>query len=187
VAQKGRRTPFHLRKKVEKEIATMLKDDIIEEINKESTPWVSPIVTPPKKNGDVRICVDMRMANKAIERERHPMPTIDELIHDLNGSNVFSKMDLKAGYNQLVLEEESRPITTFSTHIGLFRYKRLNFGTNSASEVFQKTISSIIAGIPGAKNISDDIIVYGKNQKEHDIVLDKVFNALHRNGLTLNK
>ena len=90
---------------------------------------VSPIVTPPKTNGDVRICVDIRMANKAIERERHPMPTIDELIHDLNGSNVFSKMDLKAGYNQLVLEEESRPITTFSTHIGLFRYKRLNFGT----------------------------------------------------------
>ena len=107
MAQKGRRTPFHLRKKVEKEIATMLKDDIIEEIDKESTPWVSPIVTPPKKNGDVRMCVDIRMANKAIERERHPMPTIDELIHDLNGSNVFSKMDLKAGYNQLVLEEES--------------------------------------------------------------------------------
>ena len=107
VAQKGRRTPFHFRKKLEKEIATMLKDDIIEEINMESTPWVSSIVTPSKKNGDVRICVDMRMANKAIERERHAMPTIDELIHDLNGSNVFSKMDLKAGYNQLVLEEES--------------------------------------------------------------------------------
>ncbi|XP_052806251.1 uncharacterized protein K02A2.6-like [Mya arenaria] len=187
VAQKGRRTPFHLRKNVEKEIETMLKNDIIEEIRNESTPWVSPIVTPPKKNGDVRICVDMRLANKAIERERHPMPTIDELIHDLNGSKVFSKMDLKSGYNQLVLKEESRPITTFSTHIGLFRYKRLNFGTNSASEVFQKTISSIIAGIPGAKNISDDIIVYGKNQTEHDIALDKVFNALHRNGLTLNK
>ena len=63
----------------------------------------------------------------------------------------------------------------------------MNFGTNSASEVFQKTISSIIAGIPGAKNISVDIIVYGKNQKENDIALDKVFNALHRNGLTLNK
>lgn len=187
VAQKGRRTPFHLRKKVEKEIENMLKDDVIEEIQNESTPWVSPIVTPPKKNGDVRICVDMREANKAIERERHPMPTIDELVHDLNGSKVFSKMDLKAGYNQLVLDKESRPITTFSTHMGLYRYKRLNFGTNSASEIFQKTISSIIDGIPGAKNISDDIIVYGKNQNEHDTALNKVCNALHRNGLTLNK
>ena len=72
----------------------------------------------------------------------------------------------------------------FDTH-GLFGYKRLNFGINSASDVFQKTISSIIAGIPGAKHVSDDIIVYGKNKKEHSIALDKVFNALHRNGLTL--
>lgn len=147
---------------------------------------MTPIVTPPKKNGDVRICVDMREANKAIERETHPMPTIDQLVHDLNGSKVFSKMDLKAGYNQLVLDKESRPITTFSTHMGIYRYKRLNFGTNSVSKIFQKTISSIIGGIPDVKNISK-IIVYRKNQKEHDIALNKVFSSLHRDGLTLNK
>ena len=187
VAQKGRRTPFHLRKRVEKELNKMLADDIIEEVQNESTPWVSPIVTPPKKNGDVRICVDMREANKAIERERHQMPTLDELINDLNGSTVFSKLDLKSGYNQLVLDESSRSITTFSTHMGIFRYKRLNFGTNSASEVFQKTISSIIQSIDGAKNISDDILVYGRTQREHDAALDKVLKALHLNGLTLNR
>ena len=87
----------------------------------------------------------------------------------------------------MVLDEESRPITTFITHLGLFRYKRLNFGTNSASEVFQKTVSSVIQGINGAKNISDDILVYGKSKKEHDIALDKVFKALHDSVLTLNK
>ncbi|XP_060571177.1 uncharacterized protein K02A2.6-like [Ruditapes philippinarum] len=122
VAQRNRRTPFHLRKKVQKEIEKLLENDIIEEVKNESTPWVSPIVTPPKKNGDVRLCIDMREANKAIERERHPMPTIDELIHDMNGAKVFSKLDLKAGYNQLELDEESRSITTFSTHMGLYRY-----------------------------------------------------------------
>ena len=125
VAQTTRRTPFHLRGKVEKEIQQLLRDDIIEEVTNESTPWVSPIVTPPKKNGDVRLCVDMREANKAIERERHPLPTMEELINDLNGATVFSKLDLKSGYNQLVLDEESRSITTFSTHIGLFRYKKI--------------------------------------------------------------
>ena len=79
MAQKNRRTPFHLRQKaVEKEINKMFQDDVIEEVKNESTPWVSPIVTPPKKNGDVRICVDMREANKSIERERHNMPTLDE-------------------------------------------------------------------------------------------------------------
>ena len=165
-----------------------MNDDIIEEVKNESTPWVSAIVTPPKKNSDdVRICTDMREANKAIEKERHPMPTIAELIHDLNGATVFSKLDLASGYNQLVLDEESRPITTFITHLGIFRYKRLNFGTNSASEVFQKTASSVIQGINGAKNISDDIFVYGKSKKEHNIALDKVFKALHDSGLTLNK
>jgi len=94
VAQKPHRTPFHLRRKVEKEINKMLQDDIIEEVRNEATPWISPIVTPPKKYGDVRVCVDMRQANKAIERERRQMPTIDELIHDLNGTSVFSKLVL---------------------------------------------------------------------------------------------
>ena len=95
VAQKNRRTPFHLRDKVEKEIKKLLNDDIIEEVKNESTPWVSAIVTPPKKNSDdVRICIDMREANKAIERERQPMPTIDALIHDLNGTNLIWHLDI---------------------------------------------------------------------------------------------
>ena len=100
VAQKNRRTPFHLRDKVEKEIKKLLNNDIIEEVKNESSPWVSAIVTPPKKNSDdVRICIDMGEANMAIERKRHPMPTIYELIHDLNGATVFSKLDLASGYN----------------------------------------------------------------------------------------
>jgi hypothetical protein len=70
----------------------------------------------------------MREPNQAIQRERHQMPTIDELINDLNLAKVFSKLDLRAGYHQLELHEDSRYITTFSTHIGLYRYKRLNFG-----------------------------------------------------------
>ena len=130
VAQKNRRTPFHLRDKIEKEIKKLLNDDIVEEVKNESTPWVSAIVTPPKRNSDdVRICIDMREANKAIERERHPMPTIDELVHDLNGATVFSKLDLASGYNQLVLDEESTPITTFITHLGYNSSRSAKIGT----------------------------------------------------------
>ena len=73
----------------------------------------------PKKNGDIHICVDMRMTNRAINRERHPTPTIDDLIHTLNGVTVFSKLDLRAGYYQLTLASESSFITTLSTHKGL--------------------------------------------------------------------
>ena len=83
VAQKARRIPFHLRKKVEQELNNLEQQGIIEKVNG-PTPWVSPLVVIPKKNGDVRLCVDMRMANKAIERECHPAPTVDDLIHTLN-------------------------------------------------------------------------------------------------------
>jgi len=137
VVQPHRRIPFHLRKKVEDEIQELLEQDIIERVEG-PTPLVSPIVTPPKpKQPDkVRLCLDIRQANQAIIRERHLLPTLDDVIYDLNGSCKFSKLDLKMAYHQLVVRESSRFITTFSTHVGLFRYKRLNFGISSASEIF---------------------------------------------------
>ena len=103
------------------------------------------------------MCVDMRQANKAIQRERHITPTIKEVIGDLNGAKVFSKLDLNQGYNRLELAPESRYITTFSTHVGLRRFKRLNFGVSSAAEIFQNAIRETLSGIEGAINLSDDI------------------------------
>ena len=156
VAQGHRRVPFHLRKKVEQELEKLETQDIIERVDG-PTPWISPIVTPPKPNdpNSIRLCVDMREANKAVMRERHLTPTIDNIIHDLNGNTIFSKLDLRSGYHQLELHPDSRYITTFSTHAGLWRYKRLNFGISSASEVFQNTIQTVLQGIPGVCNISD--------------------------------
>ena len=128
----------------------------------------------------------MREANRAIERERHVTPTVDDLIHDLNGATIFSHLDLRSGYHQLELAPESRYITTFSTHLGLHRYKRLIFGISCASEVFQHAIEQVLMGIPGVKNISDDIIIYGKTQEDHDKSLDQVLQRLEEKGLTLN-
>ena len=186
VAQRARRIPFHLRKKVERELEKLEQQGIIEKVEG-PTPWVSPLVAIPKKNGDVRLCVDMRMANKAIKRERHPSPTIDDLIHTLNGATIFSKLDLRAGYHQLQLAPESRYITTFATHKGLRRYARLNFGTNSASEIFQNAIFELIQDIPGALNISDDVIIFGKTQADHDKALQAVFQRFSDANVTLHK
>lgn len=127
----------------------------------------------------------MREANKAIAREKHLLPTIDELIHDLSGTTTFSKLDLRSGYHQLELHPDSRYITTFRTHYGLYWYKRLNFGISSASEVFQEVIRNVITGIPGSKNISDEKIIHGKSQAEHDQDLEAIFKWLSDNGLTL--
>ena len=186
VAQPPRRIPFHMRQKVSDALAKLERDGIIEKVSN-ATPWISPLVVIPKKDGDIRLCVDMRMANRAIQRERHPTPTVDDLIHTLNGATVFTKLDLRSGYHQLTLAEESRHITTFATHKGLRRYRKLNFGTNSASEIFQHVVSEQIRDIPNAVNISDDIIISGKTQAEHDDALRAIFQRFSLVGLTLNK
>ena len=188
IAQPARRVPFHMRKALDKALDELEDNDIIEPAIG-ATPWVSPLVVFPKPNNpdEIRVCVDMRRANQAITRERHPTPTVDEIIHDLNGATVFSKLDLNKGYHQLELDIDSRGITTFATHRGLYRYQRLAFGISSAAEVFQYQIQTALAGIPGCRNLSDDIIVFGKTQQEHDQALRNVFQRLSEKGLTLNK
>ena len=106
---------------------------------------------------------DMRDTNKAILRTRHVSPTLDELITELNGATMFSKIDLRSGYHELVLHRSCCYITTFVTHVGLYHYKRLSFGINAAAEVFQHAIQSVIQDVPGSINISDDIVVFGTN------------------------
>ena len=184
--QPHRRIPFHVRGDVEKELERLERLDIIERVEG-PTPWISSIVVVPKKSGEVRICVDMRDANKAVKRGKHLMPTIDDLIADLNGATHFSTLDLSSGYHQLELEPESRFVTTFSTHVGLRRYKRLPVGMNAASEIFQESIKEILTGLPGCKNISYDIIVFGKGKDEHDKNLLGVLQRLKDNNLRLNK
>ena len=183
--QSHRHIPFHTRKDVEKELQRLEDLDVIERIEG-PTPWVSPIVVVPTKTGEIRLCVDMREANKAVKTEKRLKPTLDELIPDLNGATVFSTLDLTFGYHQLELEPESRHITTFSTHDGLRRYKRLMFGINAASEIFQNSIAEPLIGLSGCKNISDDIIVYGRDVREHDENLNRVLTRLREHNARLN-
>lgn len=112
VAQKVRKMPYGLRDKVEVEINSLLEQGIIEPAQG-PTSWVSPVVVVPKGSG-VRLCVDMRRANEAIIRERHPIPTVDEVLEELNQSTVFSKLDIKLAFHQLELNEDSRPITNYA-------------------------------------------------------------------------
>ena len=186
VAQPPRRIPFHLRKKVDEKLQELKDMDIIEPVS-DATTWASPLVVVPKSNGDVRVCVDMRRANEAIIRERHPIPTLEETLESLNGAAVFSKLDLKWGYHQVELAEDSRNITTFVTHNGIMRYKRLIFGLSSASEIYQYAMQQALQGLEGVKNISDDIIVFGANDEEHDRRLESTLERLRDRGLTLNQ
>ena len=175
VAQKHRRVPFHLREKLDTELERLEKAGIIEKVET-ATDWVSPTVITPKKGTDeIRVCVDMGAPNRAIKRVRHVIPTIEDLRHDVNGAKVFSKLDLAKGFHQLELHEDSRGITTFSTHVGLRRFRRLNFGTNSAPEIFHEELRKLLVGIKGVRNIHDDILVAGTDDQDHLRALSETF------------
>ena len=104
------------------------------------------------------------------------------------GPELFSHFDVNHGYHQLELKEKNRDIITFATHVGLYRYNRLCFGTRSAGEIFQETVSKeITRDIVGCINITDDILVFGRNQKEHDQNLEKLFKRAREKEITFNK
>lgn len=186
VAQNLRRVPYNLKSKVEEQINKLLEADIIEAVEGPSE-WVSNIVLVPKPGKqDYRLCVDMRIANKAIVRERHQLPTIEETFQELEGAQIFTKLDVKWAFHQLELSPESRLITTFSTHMGLFRYKRLMFGIKNGPEKFQKIMDQILAHCEGVVDFADDIFVWGKDKKEHGRRLHQVLQVLSEKGVTLN-
>ena len=95
VVQPRRRILVHFLEKADAKLDELLKADIIELAPTTPSKWVSPLVVIPQADGDIRVCVDMRQANTAIQRERYPVPSTDDLLHELNGSKVFSKLDLK--------------------------------------------------------------------------------------------
>ena len=116
-----------------------------------------------------------------------PIPTVDAVLEELNGSTVFSKLDMNMGFHQIELDEDSRDITTFAVGDALYRYKRLSFGINSAPEKYQHVIRQAISGCPGALNIADDIMVHGKGTDKHHKNLVTLLTRKEEKNLTLNK
>ena len=121
----------------------------------------------------------MGLPNKGVPQQRHLTPTIEEVLHDLNGACHFSKLDLRQGFLQIPLAPESRNLTTLSTHLSIKRFTRMVFELSSAPEIFQHEIQKALQRIAGVKNITDNII-------EYDQTLREVFQRLREKGLTLN-
>ena len=186
VAQPIRKVPYHLRDKLSTKLDELVELDMIEKVSGPSS-WVSPVVVVPNPSGDICLCVDMRQANTAVKRERVPIPTIDEVLQDLNQSKFFSKLDLTSAYHQIELSPESRDITTFGTHKGLYRYKRLMFGISCAPEMYQMVLHQVLQECDGAHNILDDVIVHAPTEEEHDKRFENVVRELSSRGLTLNQ
>ena len=186
--QAYRRLPYHLVKATDKELDKLIKEDIIEFIDGATPSWVSlmVVVPKPKKPGEVRITIDMRMANKAIRKTKFAAPTLEEIAYDLQGSTVFSEVDLNKAFHQLeLMDEESKNITAFETHRGIARFKTLNMGTVNAMEELQLGIKRMVtSGLIGVRGIADNLIVFGKDQEEHDSRLRALCERMRATGLT---
>ena len=185
IVQPLRRIPFALRDKLEHKLDELEKLDIIEKASGPST-WVSLVVVIPKGKDDIRLCVDMRSANTAVKRVRYPIPTMAEVLQDMNNSTVFSKLDINLAYHQIELSPNCRDITTFVTHKGLYRYKRLMFGISCAPEMYQRVLSTILQDCQGVENFMDDIVVHGESEKVHNERLNRAIERFKERGFTLN-
>ena len=141
------------------------------------------MVVVPNKSGDVRICVDLKPLNESVLREPHPIPKVDETLGLLSGAVYFSKLDANSGFWQIPLSKRSRPLTTFITPFGRYKFNKLPFGASCEPELFQHRMSKILEGLEGVVVLMDDVLVYGSSKEEH---LMTVLKQLEEVGATLN-
>ena len=124
--------------------------------------------------------------NKAIKREHYAAPIVQEKVHLLNGSDVFTKLDSKDGYWHVLLDEQSSYLTTFNTPIGKFRFAVLPFGLNVSQDIFQMKIDEIFEGCEGVIGVADDLNVHADGEVKHDEHLHEVMERARKNNLALN-
>ena len=181
-----RRVPIPLMPAVQEELARMEKLGVISKVE-EPTDWCAGMVVVPKPDGRVRICVDLVRLNESVCREYHQMPTVEQVLAQVPGAQIFSKLDANSGFWQVPLSKESALLTTFSTPFGRYHFNRLPFGITSASEHFQRKMSAILEGLDGVVGLVDDVLVHGKDRREHDERLLAALRRLVQARLTLNK
>lgn len=187
VAAPARPVPYHLKERVAKEIEKMIEQDVIEEHPPtEPAPWVSNAVIAPKPDGAIRMTLDARNVNKAIQATNLPIPRQEDIKAKLSGAKVFSKMDFKSAFWQIQLHPDSRYLTTFHANDKLYRYKRLTMGVKPAQGELNMALQPLFAHIPHAHLIHDDLIVATETDAEHNIAIAAVMQAIATAGITLN-
>ena len=180
-----RRVAIPLLPRVKQELERMESQGIISRVEA-PTDWCSGMVVVPKADGNVRICVDFTKLNENVKRENFPMPVIDQTLGMLAGAKYFTKLDANSSFWQIPLADESKPLTCFITPFGRYVFNRLPYGLCSASEFFQRRMSQILDGILGVMCHTDDILVFGTTEIEHDERLENVLSKLEAANLTLN-
>ena len=135
----------------------------------------------------MRICLDPKELNKALLRERFELLVLDDVLHELGQSTVFTKADLSAGYWHVQLDTESSLLTTFQTCFGRYRFCRLPFGLSVSSEIFQRKLLEALDGLTNVVCIADDVVIHGKDTEQHDKYLQEFLQRCQDKGIKLNR
>ncbi|GJU41094.1 putative reverse transcriptase domain-containing protein [Tanacetum coccineum] len=180
------RAPYRLAPSEMKELSEQLKELSDKGlIRPSSSPWGSPVLFVKKKDGSFRMCIDYRELNKLTVKNRYPLPRIDDLFDQLQGSSVYSKIDLRSGYHQLRVREEDIPKTAFRTRYGHYEFQVMPFGLTNAPAVFMDLMNRVCKLYLDKFVIFfiDDILIYSKNKQEHEEHLKIILELLKKEEL----
>ena len=185
IKQRARRIPPHQYTEVRKHLKEMMD---IGAIKRSNSPWASPVVLVRKKTGELRFCIDLRKLNNRTVKDAYALPRIENSLDSLNGAMWFTSLDLKSGYWQVEMDEESQPYTAFTVGpLGFYECCRMPFGLCNAPATFQRLMESCLGDLHLQQCIIylDDIIIFSKTPEEHLGRLRNVFQKLREAGLKL--
>ena len=186
-----RRVPVPQRECLQETHDDLVQQDILAPVT-EPTQWVSSMVVVPKSDGKLRIGLDPKDLNLAMQREHYPLPTIEDIATRLHGAKLFTVLDVQHGFWHVPLDESSSLLTTFNNPFGRYRWKRMPFGICSAPEVFQRRMHEIIEGLKGVEVVADDFVVVGFGDSieeattDHDKNLESFLRRCVERNLKLN-
>ena len=161
-----RSIPYALRSRVDQALEKLLYEGILEPV--QFSEWAAPIVPVVKRDGSIRVCGDYKLTvNQVALVDTYPLPLLQDIFASLANGKSFTKLDLAHAYQQLPLDDDSRPYTTINTHKGLFQYTRLPFGVAAAPAIFQRTMESLLGDLAHVCIYLDDILVTGESETAH--------------------
>ena len=175
VQQPPRRMPVALVEPLIERLQEMEQAGIIERVDY-PTDWVSNIVPVDREGKKLRVCLDPHYLNRALERPRFPMPTLEGALHKLRQARIFTAIDARDGFYQVELEESSADATTFWSPLGRYRYRRVPQGISSAPEGYQKRQMQAYEGLNGVIVVADDTLVYGSGRTTEEAAEDHFKN-----------
>lgn len=177
----------HLQSQIDKDIDHMLRLGVISKCK--SSPWCLPILTVPKKDGSIRVCLDGRRLNKVTERDSYPLPFINRILSNLKGGKYFSKIDLTSAFWQIEVDESSKNKLAFAVpNRGLFRFERMPFGIVNAPMTLTRLMDQVLGFDlePEVFVYLDDIIIVSDTFERHLELLIEIAKRFNEAGLMIS-